>query len=152
MQGFGCLVLAHDLRPNPTCEAAGVQYVSLEELLQRSDMVSLNCPLLPSTKHLLDVDRYHLCLLQLLFCCQAPKCCHACCLPARCCQCDKGRHSPHAGCLGWNYRHVPCLPAHGVEVLLGYIMWPKPLQGEDLFVHLQPGLMVVINTKRCILT
>lgn len=59
LQGFGCLVLAHDLAPNAACEAAGVQYVSLEDLLQRSDVVSLHCPLLPSTKHMLGVDRYH---------------------------------------------------------------------------------------------
>ena len=59
LQGFGCVVLAHDLKPNAQCEEMGVQYMSLEELLQRSDVVSLHCPLLPSTKHMISADRYH---------------------------------------------------------------------------------------------
>jgi len=32
----------------------GVRYVTFDELLERSDIVSLHCPLTPSTKHLID--------------------------------------------------------------------------------------------------
>ncbi|KAL3158684.1 hypothetical protein ABBQ32_011426 [Trebouxia sp. C0010 RCD-2024] len=57
LKGFGCLVLAHDLKPNAQCQGMGVEYVYLEELLQRSDVVSLHCPLLPSTKHMISDER-----------------------------------------------------------------------------------------------
>jgi D-lactate dehydrogenase len=52
--GFGCRVLAFDPHPNPACEALGVRYVALPELLAASDIVSLHCPLTPSTRHLID--------------------------------------------------------------------------------------------------
>lgn len=54
MSGFGCTLMAADPQPNPACVALGVQYVSLAELLARSDVVSLNCPLTPQTRHLID--------------------------------------------------------------------------------------------------
>jgi len=54
MTGFGCTLLASDPAPNPICLAMGVQYVPLPELLARSDVVSLNCPLTPHTHHLID--------------------------------------------------------------------------------------------------
>lgn len=54
MTGFGCEVLAHDVAPNPDCVAAGVRYVGLEELFSRSHAVSLHCPLMPATHHLVD--------------------------------------------------------------------------------------------------
>jgi len=53
MHGFGCEILAHDVRPNPDC-AECVRYVSLDELLARSDIVTLHCPLTPETHHLID--------------------------------------------------------------------------------------------------
>ena len=54
MAGFGCRLLAFDPRPNPACEALGARYVALAELLAQSDIVSLHCPLTPSTHHLID--------------------------------------------------------------------------------------------------
>ena len=51
--GFGCRVLSHDPVPNPRCEAMGVRAVGLPELLRESDIVSLHCPLTPSTRHLI---------------------------------------------------------------------------------------------------
>ncbi|WP_299821060.1 2-hydroxyacid dehydrogenase [uncultured Jannaschia sp.] len=54
MAGFGCEVLAHDPTPNPDCEAMGVDYVEMDELLRRSDIVTLQCPLTPATHHLID--------------------------------------------------------------------------------------------------
>ncbi|MDP2330046.1 MAG: 2-hydroxyacid dehydrogenase [Reyranella sp.] len=54
MTGFGCTILAFDPRRNPDCKAIGVRYVSLDELLAGSDVVSLHCPLTPETHHLID--------------------------------------------------------------------------------------------------
>ena len=54
MQGFGCHVIAHDPYPSAECAAMGVTYVTLDELLGRSDIISLQCPLTPETHHLID--------------------------------------------------------------------------------------------------
>jgi D-lactate dehydrogenase len=56
MAGLGCRLLAHDPAPHPECEALGVRYVPLPELLAQSDIVSLHCPLTPATHHLIDAD------------------------------------------------------------------------------------------------
>jgi D-lactate dehydrogenase len=56
MHGFGCHLLAHDIFPNPDCVALEVEYVSLTELLTRSDIVSLHCPLTPETHYLINRD------------------------------------------------------------------------------------------------
>ena len=58
MTGFGCTLLAADPTPNPACVAMGVQYVPLPELLARSDVVSLNCPLNPQTHHLINAAAF----------------------------------------------------------------------------------------------
>ena len=57
LSGFGVTLLATDVVPNPDCSALGVRYVSLEELLRTSDVVTLHCPLAPETRHLLDAAR-----------------------------------------------------------------------------------------------
>jgi D-lactate dehydrogenase len=52
--GFGMDVVAHDLREQHLlAEVLGFEYVSLEELLRRSDVISLHAPLVPSTHHLI---------------------------------------------------------------------------------------------------
>lgn len=56
LSGFGCGLLGHDLQSNPDCEALGMRYVPLDELLGESDIVSLHCPLTPDTHHLIDSD------------------------------------------------------------------------------------------------
>lgn len=50
--GFGMKVLAYDLYRNPELDFA--EYVSLDELLQRSDLVSLHCPLNDESYHLIN--------------------------------------------------------------------------------------------------
>lgn len=50
MRGFGCDLLAYD--PQPRRDLA-VEYVAWEELLRRSDIISLHCPLVPATHHLI---------------------------------------------------------------------------------------------------
>ena len=54
LHGFGCQILAHDVRPDPECAAWDVRYVDLPELLAASDIVTLHCPLTPATHHLID--------------------------------------------------------------------------------------------------
>jgi D-lactate dehydrogenase len=54
--GFGCSLLGYDTFHNPACEALGMKYVSLEDLLRESDIVSLHCPLTPETKHLINSE------------------------------------------------------------------------------------------------
>ena len=54
MHGFGCSLLGYDVSQNPECLALGMRYVTLEELLRSSDIVSLHVPLLPETYHLIN--------------------------------------------------------------------------------------------------
>ena len=55
--GMGCRVLAHDLYPNEEMLSKGVEYLSLEELLPQSDIVTLHCPLNSTTQHLMNENR-----------------------------------------------------------------------------------------------
>ncbi|WP_165076441.1 MULTISPECIES: NAD(P)-dependent oxidoreductase [unclassified Desulfovibrio] len=50
-KAFGCTVLAHNRRP--VSDPAIDESVGLDELLRRSDIVSLHCPLTPETKGLI---------------------------------------------------------------------------------------------------
>jgi D-lactate dehydrogenase len=54
MIGFGCKVIALDTMPSEEMKKAGVDYRSLGDILQQSDIISLHCPLVPETYHLLD--------------------------------------------------------------------------------------------------
>ncbi len=56
MKGFGCNLLAYDVYRNPSCIELGVEYVELPQLLSQSDVVSLHCPLMPETHHLIDAN------------------------------------------------------------------------------------------------
>ncbi len=51
-RGFGMHVLAFDRNPADD----GIEYVSLDELFRRSDVISLHCPLTDETRHLIDGD------------------------------------------------------------------------------------------------
>lgn len=51
--GFSCNVLAYDTRPTPALECNGLRYVTMGELLSKSDIVTLHCPLTPETYHLI---------------------------------------------------------------------------------------------------
>jgi D-lactate dehydrogenase len=53
LSGFGCRLLANDLHPDPAVEALGARYVGLPALLSESEVVTLHCPLTPSTRHLI---------------------------------------------------------------------------------------------------
>lgn len=53
LAGFGCRLLFHDPYENDECRRLG-RYVPLAELLAESDIVTLHCPLMPATHHLID--------------------------------------------------------------------------------------------------
>jgi D-lactate dehydrogenase len=53
--GFEMKILAHDLHPDQALENHyPLKYVSLENLLKNSDIVTLHAPLLPATRHLIN--------------------------------------------------------------------------------------------------
>ncbi|HUN01097.1 MAG: hydroxyacid dehydrogenase [Halothiobacillus sp. 20-53-49] len=54
MTGFGCTVLACDQVENAECRQLGVRYVEPTALFQQSDIISLHCPLTPTTRHLIN--------------------------------------------------------------------------------------------------
>ncbi len=52
-RGFGMNILAYD--PYPINDGT-IQYVTLDELFRRSDILSLHCPLTPETKYLINAE------------------------------------------------------------------------------------------------
>ena len=56
MLGLGCKVIAYDKFPDEHLMAAGISYVSFEDLLIKADIVSLHCPLTEDTRHLINTD------------------------------------------------------------------------------------------------
>lgn len=52
--GFGCKVVAFDPQPHPEMSSAGIEYVSLEDLYRRSDIVTLHLPLTPESRHMIN--------------------------------------------------------------------------------------------------
>lgn len=51
LKGFGMQILAYDPYPNSSLE---VSYVSLEELMKGSDVITLHCPLTEETHHIIN--------------------------------------------------------------------------------------------------
>lgn len=59
MAGFGVDIITYDPYVNETAaEALNVTPVSLEELLQRSDYISVHCPLMDSTRHMFNKEAF----------------------------------------------------------------------------------------------
>lgn len=56
MKGFGCQILAYDIAESPEVLALGGRYVSTEELFASSDIVTLHCPLVPATHHIINEE------------------------------------------------------------------------------------------------
>lgn len=56
MAGFGCHLLGFDTWPNPECQALGLRYVTVDELMASSDIITLHCPLTPQTHYLINAD------------------------------------------------------------------------------------------------
>ncbi len=53
--GFGMKVIAYDVYKNEDLKDF-VEYVSLDELLSKSDLISLHCPLMNNTYHMINLD------------------------------------------------------------------------------------------------
>lgn len=56
MLGFGCTVLGYDVHRSPAFEEIGGQYVDIPTLMSSSDVISLHCPLIAATRHIIDAD------------------------------------------------------------------------------------------------
>lgn len=54
-RGFGMKVIAYDVYQNESLKEF-VEYVSLEQLLSDSDVISLHCPLMDSTYHIININ------------------------------------------------------------------------------------------------
>jgi D-lactate dehydrogenase len=54
MIGFGCKVIAYDVKESEELKSKGVDYQSLDKILSNSDIISLHCPLTPETQHIFD--------------------------------------------------------------------------------------------------
>ena len=56
LMAFECHVVAFDTQPDAELASFGVEYVGYEELFRRSDIITLHCPLVPATHHLINED------------------------------------------------------------------------------------------------
>jgi D-lactate dehydrogenase len=55
LKGFGMDILANDYKPDEEyAEKAGFRYVELSELYEKSDIVTLHCPLTPETRYMIN--------------------------------------------------------------------------------------------------
>lgn len=55
LHGFGCRILAYDIKENEDIkERLKVSYVTLKTLFQEADIISLHCPLIESTKYIIN--------------------------------------------------------------------------------------------------
>ncbi|MFR2406454.1 MAG: NAD(P)-dependent oxidoreductase, partial [Eubacterium callanderi] len=51
LKGFHMNIIAYDVFPNSKLD---IQYVPLEELMEKSDIISLHCPLTEETRHIIN--------------------------------------------------------------------------------------------------
>ena len=58
MLGFGCKVIAYDIKENETMIQKGVRYKTFDDLLSESDIISIHCPLTPETTYLFDKSAF----------------------------------------------------------------------------------------------
>jgi len=56
MLGFGCKVLAFDIKKSNDLLNKGVLYKNLDDLLIESEIISLHCPLTAQTSHMIDAE------------------------------------------------------------------------------------------------
>ncbi|MDF2485474.1 MAG: Phosphoglycerate dehydrogenase [Herbinix sp.] len=60
LKAFGCKLLGYNRSVREEAQKLGIQYVSLEELLKESDIITLHTPLTEETKHLINKDNLKL--------------------------------------------------------------------------------------------
>jgi D-lactate dehydrogenase len=56
LAGFGCKLIGTDPFPNPECKKLGMTYVERDELFAQADIVVLQAPLTPETRHMINAD------------------------------------------------------------------------------------------------
>ena len=54
LNGFGCRLLAYDVRENDTCRQLGVEYCGLDDIYRQADIMTLHSPLTRDTFHMID--------------------------------------------------------------------------------------------------
>ncbi len=54
--GFGARVIAYDKYPSDAMKAKGVEYLEFDDVLAQSDILSLHCPLMPETHHIINKE------------------------------------------------------------------------------------------------
>ena len=77
MKGFGTNVIAYDLfKDEVASREIGFEYVSLDELYAKSDIISLHCPLTPETENIINaqsIKKMKDGVVVFLFCCGEKK-------------------------------------------------------------------------------
>ncbi len=58
MLGFGCKIIAFDLKENEALKQKGIVYKTFDEILESSDIISIHCPLTKETNHLFDTKAF----------------------------------------------------------------------------------------------
>jgi D-lactate dehydrogenase len=58
MIGFGCKIIAYDLKESAELISQGVDYQSIDKVLSNSHIISLHCPLTEKTHHLFDKSAF----------------------------------------------------------------------------------------------
>lgn len=56
LSGFGCQLLAYDLQENREVKEGGIPYISLEEMWERADVITLHTPLTNENYHMINKD------------------------------------------------------------------------------------------------
>lgn len=58
LHGFGCRILIFDIKENPELrEKYGAEFVDIDELCRKSDIISIHAPLTKDTKHLINKEQ-----------------------------------------------------------------------------------------------
>ena len=58
VRGFGTELLAYDIRESAEAKAMGVRYCEIDELFEKSDIISLHLPMNPDVAHFIDDDAF----------------------------------------------------------------------------------------------
>lgn len=56
LNGFGCRLLAVDPYPDSECQLLGVNYVTFDQLTSQADIITLHCPLVPESYHMINAQ------------------------------------------------------------------------------------------------